>query len=112
MVDDIRRVVVIVLDSVGCGDAPDASAYGDFGANTLGNISRAVGGMVLPNLGRLGLGNLTEIVGTPPADRPPVRMVALPRSVPARTRPPGIGNWQGSCWRSPFPSIPPAFRAP
>ncbi len=62
----IRRVVLIVLDSVGCGDAPDAAAYGDVGSNTLGNISRVVDGLSLPNLGRLGLGNVTEINNVPP----------------------------------------------
>lgn len=65
MKKQIQRVAVVVLDSVGCGDAPDASEYGDVGANTLGNIARAVGGLNLPNLGRMGLGNLVEIVGTP-----------------------------------------------
>ena len=64
----VKRVCLIVLDSVGCGDAPDAKAYGDEGANTLGNISRVVGGLNLPNMGRLGLGNLTEIVGVPAMD--------------------------------------------
>ena len=60
------RVILIILDSVGCGDAPDAATYGDESANTLGNISRAVGGLDLPNLGALGLGNTTEILGVPP----------------------------------------------
>ena len=50
MTDRVKRVTLIVLDSVGCGDAPDAAAYGDAGANTLGNISRAVGGLNLPNI--------------------------------------------------------------
>ena len=67
MSKQIERVTLIVLDSVGCGDAPDAAAYGDKGANTLGNLSRAVGGLYLPNMGRLGLGNLTHIAGVPPA---------------------------------------------
>lgn len=61
-----NRVIIIVLDSVGCGDAPDAAAYGDAGSNTLGNIARAVGGLNLPHLGKMGLGNLTEIQGVPP----------------------------------------------
>jgi len=64
-IGNIRRVVLIVLDSVGCGDAPDAVAYSDEDANTLGNISRAVGGLNLPNLGSLGLGNTTQILGVP-----------------------------------------------
>ena len=67
---DIRRVILIVLDSVGCGDAPDAAQYGDEGSNTLANTARAVGGLQAPNLGRLGLGNITPILGVPPADVP------------------------------------------
>jgi phosphopentomutase len=59
----IKRITVIVLDSVGCGDAPDAADYGDLGANTLSHISYAVGGIKLPNMGRMGLGNLTDIQG-------------------------------------------------
>jgi phosphopentomutase len=65
----ISRVILIVLDSVGCGDAPDAKVYGDDGANTLSNISHAVGGLELPNLGALGLGNVTEIQGVPPIQK-------------------------------------------
>lgn len=53
-----RRVILIVLDSVGAGEAPDAAAYGDVGSNTLGNIAAAMGGLHLPNLQQLGLGNI------------------------------------------------------
>ena len=42
---EIQRVIVIVLDSVGIGEAPDAAAYGDVGSHTLGNIAQAVGGL-------------------------------------------------------------------
>ncbi len=63
----MRRVILIVMDSVGAGELPDAAEYGDQGSNTLGNLSRAVGGVQLPNLGRLGLGNVTDILGVPPA---------------------------------------------
>jgi phosphopentomutase len=66
----IRRLALIVLDSVGCGDAPDAALYGDSGSDTLGNTARAVGGLNLPNLGRLGLGHLTDIQGVPPEPAP------------------------------------------
>jgi phosphopentomutase len=61
----IRRIILLVLDSVGVGELPDAAQYGDEGSNTLGNLSRAVGGITLPNLAKLGLGNLTDIEGVP-----------------------------------------------
>ena len=63
----IKRILLIVLDSVGCGDAPDAAAFGDVGSNTLGNIARAVGGLTLPHLQQLGLGNLADINGVAPS---------------------------------------------
>ncbi len=66
----VRRVVLIVIDSVGIGAMPDAAEWGDAGSNTLGNLARRHGGLPLPNLGRLGIGNLTEVEGTPPAARP------------------------------------------
>ena len=60
-----ERAIILVADGVGCGGAPDAAAYGDAGADTLGNLARAVGGLALPQLGALGLGNLTDIAGVP-----------------------------------------------
>jgi phosphopentomutase len=62
----LERAIVVVLDGVGVGQAPDAAAFGDAGANSLGNTARAVGGMTLPHLGAMGLGNVTSIEGTPP----------------------------------------------
>ncbi|HSD21773.1 MAG TPA: phosphopentomutase [Anaeromyxobacter sp.] len=67
---DRRRFVILVADSVGCGALPDARAYGDEGSDTLGNTSRAVGGLSLPVLGRMGLGHLTSILGVPPDPSP------------------------------------------
>ncbi|MEA3310112.1 MAG: phosphopentomutase [Chloroflexota bacterium] len=63
---DISRVIVIVLDGVGVGELPDADEYGDVGSNSVGNTSRVVGGLNLPNMQRLGLGNITEVLGVPP----------------------------------------------
>jgi len=54
------RAAIIVLDGLGCGPAPDTAAYGDAGSDTLGNVARAVGGLKLPNLERLGLGKCRE----------------------------------------------------
>src|ERR671916_799871 len=60
------RACVIVLDAVGAGELPDAASYGDEGSNTLGNVARAVGGLDLPNLEALGLGNVMPLEGCPP----------------------------------------------
>jgi phosphopentomutase len=57
---------VIVLDAVGAGALPDADAFGDEGSDTLGNVARAVGGLDLPNLEALGLGNVEPLEGCPP----------------------------------------------
>jgi phosphopentomutase len=65
-----RRFLVIVADSAGCGEMPDAQEYGDRGSNTIGNVSRAVGGLSLPVMGRMGLGNLAAILGVPPEPLP------------------------------------------
>jgi phosphopentomutase len=64
------RFILIVMDSVGIGELPDAHLYGDEGSNTLANTARAVGGLRLPNLGGLGLGNIAPILGVPPAVHP------------------------------------------
>ncbi len=62
----IERVIVIVLDGVGVGELPDADEYGDVGSNSIANTARAIGGLDLPNMQALGLGNLSDIVGVPP----------------------------------------------
>jgi phosphopentomutase len=58
-----KKLILIVLDSVGVGELPDADIYGDQGTNTISNIARTVGGLRLPNLASLGLGNITDIKG-------------------------------------------------
>jgi phosphopentomutase len=63
----VGRFVVIVIDSCGAGELPDAAAYGDAGANTLANCARKVGGLQLPVLQSWGLGNITDIAGVPRA---------------------------------------------
>ncbi len=62
----INRVVLFVMDSVGIGALPDAHAFGDEGANTIGNIVKATGGLNLPNLQLLGLGNIDGVTGIEP----------------------------------------------
>src|SRR5690554_6727210 len=64
------RICVIVLDSVGVGELPDAGRFGDAGAHTLGHIAEQAPTLSLPNLQRLGLGNIIPIDGIPKVDSP------------------------------------------
>ncbi len=64
-----KRVIWIVLDSVGMGELPDAGKFGDIGSNTLGNIAKAAG-LSLPNMRKLGLGNIEGMVGVEPIEAP------------------------------------------
>ena len=66
----INRITLIVLDSVGAGELPDAKDFGDEGSNTLGNLSKATGGLNLPNMQKIGLGNITDITGVAPNSSP------------------------------------------
>jgi phosphopentomutase len=65
-----KRVFLIVIDSVGAGELPDAEKFGDLGANTIGNLSRVTGGVNLPVLESFGYGNLTDIMGVKPVEFP------------------------------------------
>src|SRR3954470_20948039 len=69
---DGRRALVVVLDACGCGALPDAAEYGDAGTNTLAHVADAVGGLDLPTLRSLGLGNITPIAGVDPVAAPAV----------------------------------------
>ncbi len=65
-----KRVILIVLDSVGIGELPDANKYGDVGSNTIGNISNSLGGLDLPNMCKIGLGNITGSRGIKASEAP------------------------------------------
>ncbi|MDD4184663.1 MAG: phosphopentomutase, partial [Candidatus Izemoplasmatales bacterium] len=65
-----KRIFLIVMDSVGVGEMPDADLYDDRGANTIGNLAKAAGGITLPVLESFGYGNLTKIEGVRPIIRP------------------------------------------
>ncbi len=68
MMSKVKRAILVVLDGVGAGANPDADDYGDDGASSLEHCALAIGGLSLPNLGSIGLGNITPILGTPPTD--------------------------------------------
>ena len=104
-----RRAIVLVLDGVGAGEAPDAASYGDQGSNTLANTARAVGGMELPNLRRAGLGNITPIAGVPAAAEPSAAHgMLVPRS-PGKDSTTGHWELAGLHLEHPFPTYPDGF---
>lgn len=70
MVEAFKRIHVIVMDSVGIGEAPDAAEFDDFDVDTLGHIAGSRGGLKMPNMAKLGLSNIREIEGVPKADAP------------------------------------------
>ena len=107
----VPRVALVVCDSWGVGDAPDAEAYGDEDADTLRNTSRAVGGFRAPNLEALGLGHLTKIEGVRPrADAGAAYGRATERSAGNDTT---TGHWEmmGILLERPFPLYPNGFPA-
>jgi phosphopentomutase len=100
---------MLVCDSFGVGNAPDATAYGDEGSDTLGNCSRAVGGIHAPNLERFGLGLLTPIEGMAPSAGPGTAHGRLTeRSAGKDTT---TGHWEmcGIVLERPFPLYPKGF---
>jgi len=65
-----KRIFLIVMDSVGVGELPDAAKFGDVGSNTIANLAKAAGGVTLTTLQSFGYGNLTAIQGVPPVEKP------------------------------------------
>jgi len=107
----IKRATVIVLDSAGVGYLPDADKYGDVGSNTFGNIAREADGLNLPNMGRLGLGNLTEIVGTPAQQETEGAYGKAAEAASGKDT--TTGHWEiaGVMGEKPFPTYPEGFSA-
>ena len=105
----VPRVLILVCDSFGVGDAPDAAAYGDEGSDTLGNTASAVGGLNAPNLGGLGLGMLTAIEGVEPrAETGTAHGRFTERAAGKDTT---TGHWEmaGIVLTEPFPLYPHGF---
>lgn len=105
----IERIVLIVLDSVGIGELPDAHDFGDEGSNTLANTAKAAGGLKLPNLGKMGLGNIFPIQGVSPENKPMAcygKCAEISRGKDTTT-----GHWEmmGVISKDPFPTYPNGF---
>ena len=103
------RFVILVADSVGAGAMPDAAEYGDAGTDTLGNVSRAVGGLSLPTLGRMGLGNVVPILGVPPAPCPAASWGRMAERSPGKDTITGHWEMMGVSLTEPLPLFPQGF---
>lgn len=104
------QVVLIVIDSGGIGEAPDAARFGDTGANTIGHALEAVGGAALPNLAAMGLGELLHLQGT---DSAPLRGSAVKVEPQANGKDTLAGHWEmmGLMVSEPFRTYPEGFPA-
>ena len=103
-----NRIVWIVLDSVGVGEMPDAAAYGDVGSDTLGNIAR-LRGLNVPNLCRLGLGNLKPMPQLPKAAAPEGSYGRCTLASPGKDTTTGHWEMAGIHLAKPFPLFPHGF---
>ncbi|NMC47150.1 MAG: phosphopentomutase, partial [Chloroflexi bacterium] len=106
---DIKRIAVIVLDGVGAGELPDADEYGDRGSNSLSNTARVLGGINLPHMGEIGLGNITPMRGVPPRENT-LGAYGKCREI-SKGKDSVTGHWElmGIEVRKPFPTYPNGF---
>ncbi|HIV74518.1 MAG TPA: phosphopentomutase [Candidatus Pseudogracilibacillus intestinigallinarum] len=109
--DKFKRVFLVVLDSVGIGEAPDAEQYNDIGANTLGNIAKHVDGLHLPNLQALGLGNIAPIDGVATVSSPKAHYTKMEEASAGKDT--MTGHWEIAGLRidQPFQTFPEGFPA-
>lgn len=103
------RIITIVLDSVGIGELPDAAQFEDVGAHTLGNIGKSQGGLHLPRLKKMGLGNIESVEGVDPVNTPTAyygKMQEISRGKDTST-----GHWElmGIYTDKPFQTYPQGF---
>lgn len=105
----VDRVILVILDSLGVGELPDASKYGDEGSNTLGNTARVLGGLNLPNFEQMGLGNIIPVEGIKPVPGCQAawgKMTEISEGKDTTT-----GHWElmGLITERPFPVYPRGF---
>jgi len=100
-----RRAFVVVIDALGAGAEPDAAQYGDAGANTLAHLAERCGGLRLPALEHLGLGNIMPLQGVPPSPAPVVHG-RLSHQGPGKDSTTGHWELMGVVSRTPLPTFP------
>ncbi|MBP1762047.1 MAG: Phosphopentomutase [Firmicutes bacterium] len=104
-----KRAIIIVMDSAGIGAMDDSYLYGDEGSNTIVNTAQAVGGLRLPHLQALGLGNLADIEGVPAVDK--IKGAAGIMLEKSKGKDTTTGHWEmmGIILDHPFPTYPQGF---
>ena len=105
----MATAILIILDGVGVGGAPDAAAYGDAGSDTLGNMARVVGGLDLPHLAGLGLGNVHAVDGVAPVASPRASWGRLQEVSAGKDSTTGHWELMGLVTDVPFPTYPDGF---
>jgi phosphopentomutase len=106
-----KRAIIIILDGVGIGELPDAGKFGDEGSHTLGNLARAVGGLKLPQLEKLGLGNIEPLEGMRPQIYPLANYGKMEEKSPGKDSTSGHWELAGYELDFAFPTYPNGFPA-
>lgn len=104
-----KRAIIIVLDSAGIGEMPDSEEYGDKGVNTLVNTARRVGGLNLPYLEAMGLGNLGDIKGVKPVKKAKCAYGIMQEMSKGKDTTTGHWEMMGIITEKPFPTYPNGF---
>ncbi|MBP5426725.1 MAG: phosphopentomutase [Clostridiales bacterium] len=105
----MKRAIIVVMDSVGMGALPDAHKYGDEGSNTLGNIAKAIPGFRLPNMQKLGLGNIDGMMGYSKEDKPNASYGRMREKSKGKDTTTGHWEMAGIVVQRPFPTYPNGF---
>lgn len=104
-----KRVFVVVMDSVGIGEAPDAEKYNDVGANTLRSIAEHMDGLHMPNMAKLGLGNIQELRGIEPVEKPLAHYTKMQEASAGKDTMTGHWEIMGLYIDTPFRTFPDGF---
>ncbi|MFT9598288.1 phosphopentomutase [Mesobacillus sp.] len=109
MSNTYKRVFLVVMDSVGIGEAPDAEKFGDKGSHTLGHIGDKMNGLNMPNMGKLGLSNIEEIKGIAPAEKPLAFYTKMEEASNGKDTMTGHWEIMGLNIQTPFQAFPDGF---
>lgn len=104
-----KRIFLVVMDSVGIGEAPDAAEFGDGGADTLGHIAERMNGLHMPNMGKLGLSNIREIPGVKKAIDPLASYTKMQEASNGKDTMTGHWEIMGLNIEQPFRTFPDGF---